>query len=236
MNINSYHSSDGEMIRFSRKQSCTFAKSVAHDFNPIHDADAKRFCVPGDLLFALVLTKYGLSEKMNFTFSGMVSDTTNLKFSSSGDIITLSDQNDKLYLSVAHQGTTSTDTTLITSFIQSYVEFSGHNFPHILVPLMAEHGVMIHPDRPLVMYEGMSFELHKLNLKTPKLELVDTHLDVIKKRGNVTLSFRIIEEGQHVGQGEKKMILSNLRSYEKDKVDGMVALYASYKEKRLDGL
>lgn len=236
MNINSYHSSDGKVIRFSRKQSCTFAKKVAHDFNPIHDMDAKRFCVPGDLLFALVLTKYGLSEKMNFTFSGMVNDTTNLKFNSSGQIITLSDQNNKLYLSVAHHGKTSTDTTLITSFIQSYVEFSGHNFPHILVPLMAEHGVMIHPGRPLVMYEGMSFELHRLNLKIPKLELVDTHLDVIKKRGNVTLSFRIIEEGQYVGQGEKKMILSNLRSYEKDKVDDMVSLYASYKEKRLEEL
>ncbi|VAW87354.1 hypothetical protein MNBD_GAMMA16-281 [hydrothermal vent metagenome] len=231
MNINNYYSNDGDVIRFSRAQSSTFAKDVANDFNPIHDTDAKRFCVPGDLLFALVLTQYGLSEKMNFTFAGMVNDTTNLKFSTSDNTIKLADQNDKLYLAAEHQGANSTDTVLITSFIQSYVEFSGHNFPHILVPLMAEHGVMINPDRPLVMYQGMSFELYSLDLKMPKLELVDTYLEVIKKRGNVTLSFNLTEDGKLVGQGEKKMILSNLRSYEKDKVDGMIDLYASFKSK-----
>jgi len=231
MNINNYFSNDGKTIRFSKTQSSAFAKDVANDFNPIHNTDAKRFCVPGDLLFSLVLTQYGLSKKMNFTFAGMVNDTTTLAFSISGNAIRLVDENDKLYLSAEHQGTTSTEGTLITSFIQSYVEFSGHNFPHILVPLMAEHGVMINPDRPLVMYEGMSFELNNLNLKAPKLELVGTYMEVIKKRGNVTLSFNLTEDGKLVGKGEKKMIMSNLRTYEKDKVDGMIDLYASFKDK-----
>ncbi len=231
MNIDNYYSNDGKAIRFSRAQSSAFAKDVANDFNPIHDVDAKRFCVPGDLLFSLVLAQYGLSKKMNFTFAGMVNDTTNLAFSVSDNTIKLVDQNNKLYLSAKHQGTTSKEATLITSFIQSYVEFSGHNFPHILVPLMAEHGVMINPDRPLVMYKGMSFELNKLDLKAPKLELVGTDLEVIKKRGNVTLSFNLTEDGKLVGKGEKEMIMSNLRTYEKDKVDGMIDLYASFKNK-----
>jgi len=61
MFLQKYYSGDDEKIHFSRQQASRFAKEVAGDFNPIHDQEAKRFCVPGDLLFALVLSKYGLS-------------------------------------------------------------------------------------------------------------------------------------------------------------------------------
>ena len=47
---------------------------MAGDFNHIHDEDSKRFCVPGDLLFAVLLSKEGISQKMRFEFSGMVGD------------------------------------------------------------------------------------------------------------------------------------------------------------------
>jgi len=57
-----------------------FAKEVAHDFNPLHDVDAKRFCVPGDLLFSMALEKYGLSQNMHFNFSGMVGHDVLLNF------------------------------------------------------------------------------------------------------------------------------------------------------------
>ncbi len=36
---------------------------VVDDFNPIHDEDNKRFCVPGDLLFSVLLANVGLSQK-----------------------------------------------------------------------------------------------------------------------------------------------------------------------------
>ena len=44
------------------------------DYNPLHDKDAKKFCAPGDLLFSLVLDRYGISERMEFTFAGMVDE------------------------------------------------------------------------------------------------------------------------------------------------------------------
>ena len=43
----------------SAEQGSRFAKEVAGDFNPIHDHDSKRFCVPGDLLFAIALSDFG---------------------------------------------------------------------------------------------------------------------------------------------------------------------------------
>ena len=61
-----------EEFWFSRQQASQFAKQVATDFNPIHDEDSKRFCVPGDLLFAVLLHKYGLTEQLSCTFNGMV--------------------------------------------------------------------------------------------------------------------------------------------------------------------
>ena len=63
-----YTSFSGKSVSFSRSQASRFAKQVADDFNPLHDVDAKRFCVPGDLLFAVLIQHLGLYPRMNFTF------------------------------------------------------------------------------------------------------------------------------------------------------------------------
>ena len=80
MFLESYGNVINNKVSFSRQQASDFAKKIADDFNPLHDVDAKRFCVPGDLLFSVVLEKSGLSQNMGFTFSGMVSDGVELNF------------------------------------------------------------------------------------------------------------------------------------------------------------
>ena len=55
MFLKQFYETHDNSIRIPAHQASTFAKEIAHDFNPLHDADAKRFCVPGDLLFSLVL-------------------------------------------------------------------------------------------------------------------------------------------------------------------------------------
>src|SRR5262245_6505031 len=72
MVITQYFSEPNGRICFTREQGSNFAKQMANDFNPLHDIDAKRFCIPGDLLFAVILAKYGISQHMEFVFSGMV--------------------------------------------------------------------------------------------------------------------------------------------------------------------
>ena len=69
-------------LTISAEQGSRFAKTISNDFNPIHDADSKRFCVPGDLLFALVLQRYGLSQKMSFHFPGWSRRRQRLSFPS----------------------------------------------------------------------------------------------------------------------------------------------------------
>jgi hypothetical protein len=226
MFVDEYYLEAERQIQVSRQQASDFAKNIADDFNPIHDVEAKRFCVPGDLLFAIMLAKYGLSHKMSFTFSGMVTDDVSLLVPDVNDgHISIASEAGKEYLTVDRSSNVSVDQELINRFIRSYVEFSGHNFPHILVPLMAEQDVMINPDRPLVMYQGMSFELDRLNLVDPKLELVCANLEVVKKRGNVLLEFCLREAGKVVGRGEKMMVLSGLRPFEQDKIDQLVNDY-----------
>ena len=230
MFLDKYHSDEEAKIQVSRQQASDFAKEIADDFNPIHDLDAKRFCVPGDLLFALVLTKYGLSKRMDFTFSGMVGDGVSLIFpNTNAEIINVVDGGGKEYLSIKRNGDASKKQDPIRNFIRSYVEFSGHSFPHILVPLMAEHGVMINPDRPLVMYQGMSFHLERLELVNPKLELSSSSLQISKKRGNVLLEFCLTESGEVIGEGKKTMVLSGLRPYDQAKLDQLIDAYAARK-------
>ncbi len=57
MFLDPYHCEEDGFVRVGAEQASQFAKGVADDFNPIHDPDSRRFCVPGDLLFALVLSR-----------------------------------------------------------------------------------------------------------------------------------------------------------------------------------
>jgi hypothetical protein len=231
MLLEQYYQENHQGIHFSRQQASRFAKEVAGDFNPIHDPEAKRFCVPGDLLFALVLSKYGLSQRMRFLFSELVGDGVQLSLpDSTAPQLDIYGDNGKKYLSLFREGDTSDDQKLIQDLTSSYVRFSGQTFPHVLVPLMSQKQVMINPDRPLVIYESMAINLQRLDIADPQLELTGTNLDVSGKRGKVCLEFQLKASGEIVGQGEKNMILSGLRAFEADKVDTLVAGYNARKQ------
>jgi len=230
MFLRDYYQEDGALL-ISRQQASDFAKKVAGDFNPIHDADAKRFCVPGDLLFSLVLNKYGLSQNMDFTFGGMVGDSTELCFPelTNDNVIHISDLAGKQYLSIEREGDISTDQKLIHDLTCRYVEFSGQTFPHILVPLMAKHNVMLNPERPMVIYENMRINMLSLDILDPQLELTDSTLSVDGKRGNVSLIFSIKSADKIVGSGRKNLIISGLRQFEQANIDQLVNNYSDRK-------
>lgn len=231
MRLDNYYSQVEGKTLISPQQASDFAKSVAGDFNPLHDADSKRFCVPGDLLFAIILAKYGLSQKMRISFLGMVGKNVPLDFSdtSSGEQ-RIVDANGKEYLSVKREGSVTTDETLIRDLVCRYVEFSGHTFTDILIPLMSENNVMANPDRPLIIYQCMSINLNNLDFAKPELELSNASLSVSGRRGDILLEFRLTACGEIVGSGEKKMIISGLRELDRDVVRRTVDSYNRLKE------
>ena len=226
MFLDPFHSSNQNTISISAEQASSFAKSVSNDFNPIHDVDSKRFCVPGDLLFALVLQRYGLSQKMSFNFSGMVSADTELLFPETpGDDFEILDGRGKCYLQVSRSGESIDNLAIIERLVRNYVFFSGQNFPYILQPLMEQKNVMINPQRPLAIYHAMSLKFDTLDLNEPGVELAETSLEVNGKRGDGEFNFRLMNGDQVVGSGVKKVILSGLREYQQDAMDTMVADY-----------
>ena len=205
-------------------------KQIAGDFNPLHDADAKLFCVPGDLLFAVTLNRYGLSQRMCFTFEGMVSDGVALRFvPREQEDLALADEQDKHYLKIERDGEVTRTPDLVWDFTRRYVEFSGHNFLQVLVPLMEREGVMINPSRPLVIYQSMSIDLLRLDIKSPTLELLETQIQVDGKKGDVRMRFGINSAGTRVGEGEKRMALRGLRPFEAAGMQQMVNDYKGYK-------
>lgn len=235
MFLSPFHSVNDSKIIISAEQGSSFAKIISNDFNPIHDPESKRFCVPGDLLFALVLARYGLSENMEFNFSGMVSGNTELLFPESPrDNFQILDGRDKSYLEVSRRGQIVQDMTAIESLIRNYVYFSGQNFPHLLVPLMAENKLMINPQRPLVIYESMSLQFDTLDLKAPTVELVGSDFKSEGKRGDVQFELQLMDQGKKVGRGLKRLILSGLREYQQDAVDAMVTGYMASKSRYLE--
>ena len=231
MRLDNYYSQvDGKTL-ISPQQASDFAKSVAGDFNPLHDVDSKRFCVPGDLLFAITLAKFGLSQKMRISFLGMVGKNVPLDFSdtSSGEQ-RIVDENGKEYLSVEREGNVTTDATLIRDLVCRYVEFSGHTYPDILIPLLSGNNVMVNPVRPLIIYQSMSIDLDHLDFAKPELELSNASLSVSGRRGDARLKFNLTASGKVVGSGEKKFAISGLRELDRDLVQRSVDSYNRHKE------
>jgi len=229
MFLQQFYTNRDNKILIDAQQASHFAKDIARDFNPIHDPDAKRFCVPGDLLFSIVLQKYGLSQHMRFNFSGMVGHGVLLNFPETDteqfDII---GDNQKVYLQVERHGASNDNPALIETFIRNYVAFSGPNFPHVLVPLMAKHNVMINTERPLVIYESMSFEFKQLNFSNPELTAAETTLEVKGKRGDARLHFNIVADHEIVGSGFKKLVISGMREYDEAVIGEFVENYLAH--------
>jgi hypothetical protein len=109
--------------------------------------------------------------------------------------------------------------------IRDYVRFSGQNFPHILQPLMEQHQVMIHPQRPLVIYQSMALHFFRFSDNCPQLKLSGSSLEIDGKRGNVLLEFQLLDGDEVIGAGEKRMILSNLVPYDAVQMQRLVDIY-----------
>lgn len=232
MNIEKYYHLENSKLSFTRQQASDFAKALAGDFNPIHDVDAKRFCVPGDLLFAAIIKHYGLRQIMGFSFSGMVGDDVTLFLPEvTAREISIYDEKDKKYLDISTDGEHSRDEKLIDSLTRSYIEFSGHSFPDLLVPLMKQNNVMINTERPLVIYDHMRIALDTLDIDEVALEFASSEFRLYGKRGDVAINYKLSCNGEVVGKGQKKMVLSGLREYEQAKIDRLVDAYHERKEK-----
>jgi hypothetical protein len=230
MFLKEFYDIDGGSIRIAAEQASMFAKEVAHDFNPLHDVDAKRFCVPGDLLFSLVLEKYGLSQHMHFIFSGMVGHGVALNFpDTDADRFDVTDNQGKTYLQIERSGETIRGKALIETLIRDYVAFSGQNFPYVLVPLLAKENVMFNIDRPLVIYESMTLNLQTMNFHAPRLEMLEPKMEVNGKRATAYLYFQIKAGDQVVGTGFKKLAVSGLRDYEDEPMQAFVDEYLARK-------
>ena len=162
MNISDYFIEDNNSVFFEEAQASRFAKSVAGDFNPIHDPGSKRFCVPGDLLFSVVLGRYGVSEKTCLEFSGMLDGKTRMHLPlEASDVMSIVDDRDKELMNVQRSGERITDAHFISMLCEEYVKFSGQTFPDILVPLMRSANAMINPARPLVIYKDMAIHFNR---------------------------------------------------------------------------
>ncbi|MGD8909464.1 MAG: DUF3581 family protein [Chromatiales bacterium] len=229
-----FYQLNNDKILFSRQQASRFAKEVANDFNPLHDAEAKMFCVPGDLLFSVALDRLGLSQQMRFTFSGMVSDEAVIFPDSNAEKVDITDAEGKCYLTIERNGEITHDLQLIGHLAKHYVAFSGKTFPHILVPLMSEKGVMINPARPLVIYQKMEITLNRFDLASPLLETADSDFEVLGKKGTARLEFLIKEQGETVGRGAKYMSLRGLQPFDNDAMASLIAEYNGYREEYRD--
>lgn len=234
MFLQQFYSIHNKKIFIQTQQASLFAKEVAGDFNPLHDPKAKRFCVPGDLLFALVLSHYGLSQNMHFAFVGMVGRGVYLNFpETNAENFDITGDKGKIYLRITRSGQINNSPDLIKTFIRNYVAFSGLNFPHVLVPLMAKQNVMFNTERPLVIYESMSFKFTQMNFSKLQMQATETEFNFSGKRGNVRLHFNVKDNNKLVGCGFKKMLITGIREYNHDVMQRFTVAHLKYKAKYL---
>ncbi len=238
MFLKDFYSMHAGHVSILAAQASTFAKEIAHDFNPLHDVDSKRFCVPGDLLFSLALEKYGLSQNMHFTFAGMVGHGVLLNFpDTDAEHIDINDDQHKTYLQIDRSGKINHDPVLIEGFIRDYVAFSGQNFPYVLVPLLAREKVMFNINRPLVIYESMTLSFQQLDFQQAHVEMLDPTIEVNGKRATAFLHFQVkSEQNSIVGTGFKKLAISVPSDFEAEPMQAFVDEYLARKQDYLGNL
>lgn len=250
MDISRYFSESDGAVSFSEEQASAFAKGVAGDFNPIHNPRSKRFCVPGDLLFSVLLHRYGVAQLTRVQFSGMLDGNTRMLMPATVDgEVLISDIRDRALLSLTLDGTRFVNQSFIAQLSNAYVHFSGQTFPDVLVPLMRNAGVMINPDRPLVIYKDMAIELNDTAVELSKssetglldewreplesgltLELTNSDISVDGRKGLVRLIFTIALDGCKIGTGEKNLVLSGLREYDEAAMQKIVDQYNLWRQ------
>jgi len=239
MFLQPFFTQQDQQVSISAEQGSRFAKEVAEDFNPLHNIDSKRFVVPGDLLFSMVLERFGIGQKMAFQYQGMVGADTSIEFLQDAATFRVQDEKGKTYLSGQTQGDSCQNPEVIEGFCHAYVAFSGLSFPHILVPLMEQKDAMINPARPMVIYESMAFEFDQAVTQlavVPELALSEAQFDVDGKRGKVHIHFDIKAESAVIGRGHKSMTLSGLKPYDNQQMADLVASYQEAKAHYLEQL
>lgn len=229
MEIERYFDGTDNQLVFSREQSSDFAKRVAGDFNPLHDVSSKRFCVPGDLLFAVYLHRYGVYESMAFDFLNMVDANLPLDVQQRADMALLVDTKGREYLSVSTAGTRAESTTLAAQLTRAYVQFSGQTFPYLLVDLMRTHQAMINPSRPLVIYKNMQLKISQFDVADISLQFSGAEFNRDGKKATVELNFDIYSNEQTVGRGQKQMVLGGLRDFDEAAMAALVEEYQDIK-------
>ena len=241
MFISNFHHSrkkaSGHVVHVSAEQGHRFAKDVAGDFNPLHDADSKHFIVPGDLLFSLFLAYYGVSRSMRVEFQGMVAADAELAFPA------LNDRQEHCelknicgnpsYLKVTRSGEIERDEAKVEALIRTYAAYSGENFPHVLVPLMAKNALMINTRRPLVLYQSMSLEMEDFDFDGMELRQVGADFKALGKRARVLLMFELRNARRVIGRGSKILVAGGLRPYEEASMQELVDDYAGWRDKHL---
>lgn len=224
--LSGFHQSDGATCSVSADQGSRFAKAIAGDHNPLHDADAPRFCVPGDLLFALIIGHYGLAREIELTFKGMLRAEAPLSFPENpGPAFSICGEGDREYVSVTMQDALETTPAGRLALVRAYVACSGQTFPDLLDPLLEAHGVMFNPDRPFVVYDSMQIQLLQPPQPDVSLQLEDSALKVEGKRGDARFDFVILQAGERIGHCTKQMVVSGLRDYDRDRMAELIARY-----------
>lgn len=234
MDIEDYCALERGSVSFEEDGASRFAKGVAGDFNPIHDPGSKRFCVPGDLLFSVLLHRYGAFAETAVRFAGMLDAGVALALPEGleNGSAHLLDPRGREVLSFHGSGSCFDDERFVAALSREYVRFSGRTFPEILVPLMRESEVMINPDRPLVIYKDMAFVLEGATGADSAiaLTLADADLSVAGKKGVARLRFEILADDERIGTGEKNLVLGGLRAFDEEAMASVVDEYEGRRE------
>ena len=221
-----FHALNEGQVCISAAQGSRFAKHIAGDHNPLHDEDACRFCVPGDLLFALIVQRCGLARVMRLQFRGMLRGDTPLTFPDApGEQLAVTDAQGREYVIAHYEEPLTTPSAALQGLIQQYVACSGQTFPGLLHPLLRDQGVMFNPERPLVVYDSMGIQLQAPLTEPPVVRLRHSELTVSGKRGEVDYQYDILQAGRLIGECWKKMLISGLRPYDDAAMESMIERY-----------
>lgn len=204
-----------DVFRFIPTACSAYARNVAKDFNPIHSHLAKKYCVPGDLIFALITEMHGAHNYMRVDFLNRVGAECKLFFDTKRIALALLDVDKKLYAELATAGDKSVCPKRLKTVSNVVVSCTSGYFPYKLIDNLREENVMLSIRRSMVMLKSIEVELRNIHSASSLVaKYQSSGLELSGKRGEVKVYFQLFDDdGISVGFVTKTVLIIGIEKF-----------------------
>lgn len=206
---------DDSLFKFNAVACDAYARNVVKDFNPIHNHLAKNYCVPGDLIFALMVERGGVHGSMRMDFLNRVGKDSEYIFVSGKAGMALLDRGNKVQAQLIGSGDASVCVKCISAVSDAVLSCTSSYFPYKMMRSLRAENLMLSGCRSLVILKSIEVNVSDLHFASDLTAVFcSSSLRHSGRRGTIDAHFQLVGgNGQVLGQVIKTALIIGIERF-----------------------